>query len=161
MWGKWKRKQQRKKEENKERHVLNQRNVSLLELRQAIYRYMNNLPDGIELQTIINEDNTIDYELLSPYLGAIPIETYYMSKETYEVFEEHDYHLVLDIDRIQQAVDKYMKQMSELPVIEGDPFNKVNFYKLEKAGLLKERPDRVFYMTEDEYMITHRQPERK
>ncbi|MFC0523539.1 DUF3939 domain-containing protein [Pontibacillus salicampi] len=157
MWGR-KKKKETKDHSRDKKQDLPMRDISLYELRQAIQSFTANLPEGIELQTIINTDNTIDYHFLAPYLKAIPHQTYYMSRETYDVFEDKDRQIAIDLDRIQQAVDKYVQQNSELPIIEGDPYRKVNFFKLERAGLLTERPDRAYYITKDEYMITYQQP---
>ncbi|KGP72134.1 DUF3939 domain-containing protein [Pontibacillus yanchengensis] len=158
MWGRKKRNDKKKNTPQASKKDLPKRDVSIFEIRQAIQRFTSHLPDGVELQTIINEDNTINYELLSPFLEAIPNETYYMSKETYEVFEEKDKQLAFDLDHIQQAIDKYMKQTKELPIIDGDPYNKVNYFKLERLGLITYRPNYTFYITDDEFLITYEAP---
>src|SRR5690606_21322940 len=83
MFKKWKEKSNTVKKEN-----YPVRSVSIHELRQAVENFAKQLKDGIHLSIIIKDDLTIDYELLGPYLKAIPEETYYMSKETYEIFPE-------------------------------------------------------------------------
>ncbi|WP_053220406.1 DUF3939 domain-containing protein [Virgibacillus senegalensis] len=133
------------------------RPVSISEVKDAIRRYSAELASEIPLQVIIKEDRTIDYQLLAPYLEAEPEQTYYMSRETYEIFEEKDKQLAEDLDKVQQAVDHYRDQTGNLPIIEGDPYRKVSYLKLEKLGLLSRRPERPFFITDDEDMITHRQ----
>ncbi|MYL32321.1 DUF3939 domain-containing protein [Pontibacillus yanchengensis] len=161
MWGRKKRNNKKKDTHQYSNDELPKRDVSIHEVRQAIQRFTSHLPNGVELQTIINEDNTINYELLSPYLDATPNETYYMSKETYEVFDEKDKQLAFDLDHIQQAIDRYMKQTNELPIIDGDPYNKVNYFKLERLGLISYRPEFTFYITDEEYLITYEAPSSK
>lgn len=158
MWWNKKKKQEKQEEQSEERYPV--KDISIHELRQAIHTFMDQMPDGVELQTIINEDLTIDYHFIAPYLKAIPKQTFYMSKETYEVFEEKDHQLAVDIDNVQKAVDQYIKQTQELPTIEGDPYRKVNYYKLEKIGLLNYRPDVDFYITKDEFLISYEKPEK-
>ncbi|QST00753.1 DUF3939 domain-containing protein [Pontibacillus sp. ALD_SL1] len=144
----------------KKQEQLEIKDLPLSQVRKAIHEFTDHLPDGVELRTVINEDLTLDYNLLAPYLKGIPKNTYYMSKETYELFEEKDHQLALDLDHIQRAVDHYIKQNKELPIIENDPYFKVNYFKLEKAGLIHERPERDFYITDDEHMITYKRPEK-
>ncbi len=132
------------------------RNVSIHELRQAIEKYTKELKDGIPLSIIIKDDLTIDYELLAPYLQAVPIEKYYMSKETYEIFPEEQKSLAEEMDMVQKAVDQYMKITKELPVIDGDPYQKVSYFKLEKLKLIPHRPDETFYITDEEFLITYK-----
>ncbi|KGX83910.1 DUF3939 domain-containing protein [Pontibacillus marinus] len=159
MWWNKKQKHDKKEEPIEERYP--KRDVTLDELRKAIHAFADQLPDGVELQTIINEDLTIHYEFIAPYLKAIPNQTFYMSKETYEIFEEKDYQLAVDLDNVQRAVDDYIRQTKELPVIEGDSYRKVNYFKLEKLGLLSYRPERDFYITKNEYLVTYEKPENK
>jgi len=158
MW--WNKKHKHNKQKEPIEVHFPKRDVSIHELRQAIHSFTNQMPDGVELQTIINEDLTIHYDLIAPYLKAVPNQTYYMSKETYEVFEEKDYQLAVDLDNVQRAVDQYMKQTNELPVIDGDPRRKVNYFKLEKLGLLTYRPERDFYITSNEFLISYEKPEK-
>ena len=154
MWGKFKKKQS--SEPTKTEYPV--KDISLFELRKAIQKYSSQLPDEVPLSILINDDLTIDYEALAPILKAIPKETYYMSKETYEVFEEKDYQKALDIDMIQQAVDKYIQQTDELPIIHGDPYKRVSYHKLDKLNLISHRPNREFFITDEEYLITTQKP---
>ncbi|SDJ88150.1 DUF3939 domain-containing protein [Sediminibacillus albus] len=154
----WKKKKNRKKTRQKKQAELPVKPMSISEVRTAVQKYSAELSSEIPLGVLINEDRTIDYDLLAPYLQAKPEDTYYMSRETYELFEEKDKQLAEDIDTVQQAVDNYMDQQKELPIIDGDPHRKVSYFKLEKLGLLTTRPDRPFYLTDEEYLITHKQP---
>ncbi|KHE67887.1 DUF3939 domain-containing protein [Halobacillus sp. BBL2006] len=154
MWNR-KKKQQHKKEEQS----LEVRDLSIHDVRKAVHSYADDKPSEVPLSVLIKEDLTLDYELLSPYLHAIPEKNFYMSRETYELFEEEDRDLAHDLDKVQWAVDQYMKQKQELPIIDHDPYKRINYYKLEKLGLLPERPDRDFYLTREEFMITYKKPE--
>lgn len=156
MW--WNKKNKQNKEEKSIKERYPKKDVSIHELRQAIHSFRDQMADGVELQTIINDDLTIHYDFIAPYLKAIPNQTYYMSKETYEVFEEKDYQLAVDLDNVQRAVDQYMRQTKELPIIDGDSHRKVNYFKLEKLGLLTYRPDRDFYITTNEFLVSYEKP---
>ncbi|MFD2924318.1 DUF3939 domain-containing protein [Halobacillus naozhouensis] len=154
MWKKKKEKHQQKQEQS-----LEVKDLSLDEVRRAIHKYAADKPDEIPLKVLINNDLTLDYALLAPYLHGIPKQNYYMSRETYEIFTEEDKQLAYDIDAVQHAVDQYIQQTQEPPVIEGDPYKKINYFKLEGLGLLPERPERDFYLTNEEFMITYKKPD--
>ncbi|MRH44166.1 DUF3939 domain-containing protein [Aquibacillus halophilus] len=156
MWGKNK----KSKQQPKPPPEYETRDIPLFELQKAIHKYSDQLPSEVPLSIIINEDLTLDYKLLAPILKGIPQQTYYMTRETYELFEEKDYQLALDIDMIQKAVDNYMQQTKELPIINGDPYKKVSMHKLEKLNLLDHRPDQTFFITNEEYLVTHKSPKK-
>lgn len=132
--------------------------ISLAELKHAIHEYGMDLPKEIPLSIVINQDLSIDYKLLAPILKGIPSKKYYMSLETYELFEEEDYQLAVNFDNIQRAVDAYIQQTNETPVIHGDPYHKVSYHKLEKLNLLHYRPHGEFYITDEENLITNKRP---
>lgn len=148
----------RKKNAEKESRSLEERDLSIDDIRKAIHAFSEHKPDHVPLSVLIEDDLTLDYELLSPYLHAIPSQPFYMSKETYELFEEHEYDLAKEIDAVQHAVDLYMKEEQEAPVIEGDPYRRINYYKLKRLGLLQEKPKRDYFLTDEEFMITYKQP---
>lgn len=129
-------------------------NCTLERVRHAIRQYHQNMPKGVSLSVLVNEDNTIEYKLLTPYLGGIPRQTFYMSKETYELFDSPEIPRVLD--RVQRAVDRYIKEKKAFPIIEGDPYRKVSYLKL--GEYLEARPDMDTYLTDVENMITHVKP---
>ncbi|MFZ0369779.1 MAG: DUF3939 domain-containing protein [Halobacillus sp.] len=152
----WNRKKKQKPKHNDQ--PLEISDLSIDDIRKAVHAFADHKPKEVPLSVVINQDLTLDYELLAPYLHAIPRKNFYMSRKTYELFEEEDLQLAKDIDAVQQAVDEYMKQTQEVPVIDNDPYKKINYYKLEKLGLLPERPKRDFYMTTEEFMITYKKP---
>lgn len=134
------------------------KDISLQDVRQAIRRYMNNLPDQTPLSVLINDDLTINFHELAPYLEAIPIQTYYMSRETYDIFDENQRHLAEDLDYTQRAVDQYIELTNELPVIHGDPYLKVSYHKLMKRGLITYRPPHEFYIDPKDHLINYTKP---
>ncbi|SDJ43813.1 DUF3939 domain-containing protein [Salimicrobium halophilum] len=150
MWGR------KKKQAQVATKKLEVMDLTLKDVRKAINEYAEMKPDGVPLSVIIKPDLTIDYELLAPFIAGKPQKTYYMSRETYELFEEEDLQLAKDIDMMQQAVDTYMQQEGELPIIENDPYRRVNCYMLERLGLITHRPERTFYITKDEYMVDYK-----
>lgn len=153
MWFKKKKKEKQKEEK------FPIKDLSLEEVRYAIREYSRTLPPNVPLKVIINEDLSIDYTLLAPILKAIPKKKYYMSKETYDLFEEGEKHIAEELDYVQRAVDSYIDQKKELPIIDYDPDRKVNFYKLQQLGLINERPKRDFYITDQEELVTTKKPE--
>ncbi|WP_226576811.1 DUF3939 domain-containing protein [Halobacillus litoralis] len=154
----WNRKK-KKKPHSSEKEPLKRQDLSIHDVRKAVHAYADKKPSEVPLSVIIKEDLTLDYELLAPYLQGIPNKKYYMSRETYELFEEKDYELALEIDHVQHAVDEYIKQMQELPIIDTDPYKRISYYKLERLYLLQKRPNRDFYLTNEEHMITYKKPE--
>ncbi|UOR13184.1 DUF3939 domain-containing protein [Halobacillus amylolyticus] len=152
----WKRKQ--KKDQSNKDDTPKVKDLSLGEVRKAVHMYADHKPSEIPLSVLIKSDLTLDYQLLSPYLDGIPKKRYYMSRETYELFTEENQQLARDLDRVQQAVDQYMQLTQEPPIIEGDPYKKVSYFMLEGLGLLSDRPERDFYLTNEEFMITYKKP---
>ncbi|CDQ21084.1 Protein of unknown function [Halobacillus karajensis] len=149
----WSRKNKKSKETKVEK-----RDISIHEVRKAVHAFADSKPKEVPLSVVIKEDLTLDYKLLAPYLKAVPVQNFYMSRETYELFEEQDKDLALDIDLIQQAVDEYIEQTQELPIIDDDPYKRISYYKLERRDLLHRRPNRDFYLTNEEFMITYKKP---
>lgn len=152
----WKRKQpDTGKKNTKEYPVIE---ADLQDIRKAIRKFAENTPEGIHLSVLVKDDNTIDAQLLAPHLSGIPDKPFYMSKTTYEIFDSTEKHIPVLTDIVQQAVDAYYDETNELPYIEGDPYRKVSYYKLQRLGLLKEKPPIDFYITSQEFMVTHRKP---
>ena len=145
----------RRKKKKSAPRELETMDLSLNDIRKAINDYAEKKSDRVPLSVIINEDLTIDYELLAHFIEGKPRKTFYMSRETYEVFEEENLQLAKDINMMQRAVDAYVQQEKELPIIEDDPYRRVNCYKLERLGLITHRPDREFYITKEEYMVDY------
>ncbi|MBN8208603.1 DUF3939 domain-containing protein [Bacillus sp. NTK071] len=150
-------KQRKQKKETSPPKVID---VSIQDIRKAISSFAEDKRDGISLKILVLEDNLVDHSLLTSYLGGIPSEHFYMSKETFELFESKDKHIPFWIDKMQRAVDTYIRTEEELPIIEGDPYQKISFYKLEKKAMLQERPPIEFYLSEQEQMVSHRKPEK-
>ncbi|MGA9287512.1 MAG: DUF3939 domain-containing protein [Anaerobacillus sp.] len=135
--------------------------TTIHDIRRAVSSFADRKREGISLKVLVKDDNEIDSTLLAPHLGGIPSESFFMSKETFELFEHKDRHIPYWIDTVQKAVDSYFYSENEPPVIEGDPFRKISFYKLERRALLHERPPLDFYLTDQERMISHRKPEKE
>ncbi|WP_208590431.1 DUF3939 domain-containing protein [Gracilibacillus suaedae] len=146
------------KKKRKEAKKFPTRDISLEEVRSAIHEYSRDLPPNIPLKILIKDDLSLDYTLLAPILKAIPSKKYYMSKETYDLFEEEDKHIAQALDLVQQAVDQYIAQKNELPIIDHDPYHRVNFFKLEQLNLINERPEMDFYITDQEQLVTTIKP---
>jgi len=128
--------------------------ISIEEVRRAAASFAKEKPEGVHFSVLINEDNEIDYKFLLPYLKAIPLKTYYISRETYEIFEDKAFAQM--IDRIQRAVDKYIDLEGKFPIVDGNPEMKIHYMKLQPY--LKETPSFDTYLTPDENLITWRKP---
>ncbi|TGB05267.1 DUF3939 domain-containing protein [Halobacillus salinus] len=148
----------RKKKSDNEKHTLEVRDLSKEDIQKAIHAFSEDKDSHVPLSVLIQDDLTLDYELLAPYLHAKPSEPFYMSKETYELFGNEGYELAKEIDTVQHAVDQYMKQTQEAPIIEDDPYKRINYYKLQRLGLLQEKPGRDYFLTDEEFLITYKQP---
>ncbi|MCF6094395.1 DUF3939 domain-containing protein [Microaerobacter geothermalis] len=129
--------------------------VTALEIKKAIHEYYKSLPKGVSLTVLIMEDNKIDMNLLAPFLNGIPKKTFYMSRATYEIFEEPE--IPANLDLVQQAVDEYMKEHSDLPIIDGDPNKQVSYSKLSPY-LHGKTPNIPIFITDIENMVTHQKP---
>ncbi|UOQ92786.1 DUF3939 domain-containing protein [Halobacillus shinanisalinarum] len=138
----WKRKQN--KEQSRKDDSLEIKDLSIDEVRKAIHMYADHKSGEIPLSVLIKSDLTLDYQLLAPYLHGTPKQRYYMSRETYELFTEENQQLAHDLDRVQQAVDQYMQQTQEPPIIEGDPYKKISYFMLESLGLLSDPQKETF-----------------
>ena len=84
-----------------------------------------------------------------------------MSKETYDLFEESEKIIALEMDIVQKAVDLYVKEHKELPMLKFDPHHKVNYFQLKQEHCLKEEPKTQFYITDLDGLITHIKPQKK
>ncbi|WP_017754300.1 DUF3939 domain-containing protein [Calidifontibacillus oryziterrae] len=158
MWKKW------TKKKSNQQHIPNSYNndniieVDLDTIKAAVRKFAENAPPGVTTKVLVKDDHSIDFNLLKPFLNGIPNKTFYMSKETYEVFEEKDKAIPLYIDKVQQAVDRYVDMYKKLPTIPDDPYQKVSYLMLENNSLLTERPPIDFYITNEEYLVTYKRP---
>ncbi|SEO70273.1 Protein of unknown function [Amphibacillus marinus] len=132
--------------------------IPLADIKKAIETYALSLPEETPLSILINEDLSLKNSELAPILQALPLKKFYMSLETYDVFDEEGKHLAEELDTIQRAVDHYYNLNNEMPIIHGDPYLKVSFHKLIKHGLLTYRPTHAFYIDPIDKMITHKRP---
>ncbi len=134
--------------------------MTLDEVRQAVRDYGEMLPKGVRRSVLVQPDQSIDFRKLAPHLKAVPSEPFYMSRETYEIFEAKDREIPLHMDKVQQAVDRYMKQEKRLPLIEDHPEFLIDVNLLKAKSYLDDIPPMPFYLTREEYMVS-RKPSRQ
>jgi F0F1-type ATP synthase assembly protein I len=135
--------------------------VTLEDVRKAVREFSDNLPKGVYRTILVQEDNSIDFEQLAPILDGIPSKKYYMSKETYDLFEENEKKIPYEMDIVQRAVDQYVKDHKEYPMLKFDPQHRVNYYQLLQDHYLKSPPDIQFYITDLDGLVTHVKPGKK
>lgn len=128
---------------------------------KAVRKFSDNLPKGTFRTILVNEDFTIDFRQLRPYLPRAPKQKFYMSKETYEIFEEHEKDIPPLMDKVQRAVDAYVKEHKEYPILPYDHLHRVNGYLLVQEKLLDELPTIDFYITNYDGLVTHVKPKTK
>jgi hypothetical protein len=144
-----KRKEQEEKDKNKK---IEEINVTIDDVRSAVNRFALNMDQGISLRSIVSHNHEIDFELLHSYLGGKPNKPFYMSKETFEIFEEPEYPKHIDFCQI--ACDQYFLQTGEEPVIPGDRSKKISYFKLK--NYLIQKPPFDLYLDPIDRMVTHR-----
>lgn len=131
------------------------------DVRKAIRVYSEKLPKGVYRTILVRDDNSIDFEPLAPYLGGTPSRKFYMSKETYDIFEENQREIAVTIDRVQKAVDMYVKEHKQYPMLPYDPLNRVNYYQLLQTKCLDSQPEIELYITDYDGLVTHIKPKKK
>ncbi|WP_096201662.1 DUF3939 domain-containing protein [Bacillus sp. FJAT-45350] len=141
------------KKKKKKEEELPAIDVSLDEVRQAVKDRANSLPLGVSLRTYINDDHSINFDLLKPNFKGIPNQTFYMSKETFEIFEDQVH--AQDIDRVQKAVDQFVSETGEYPVIDG-PDRQISYFRIKEY--LHEQPKTPLYLDAIDNMVTYRRP---
>lgn len=134
--------------------------TTIEEIKRAVRIYSEQLPKGVYRTILVKKDNSIDVEQLAPILKGIPSRNFYMSKETYDIFDEEEKNLALTMDQVQKAVDLYVKEYKEYPMLPYDPLNRVNYYQLLKAHCLDIKPDVELYITKYDGLVTHKKPEK-
>ncbi|MGX6442390.1 DUF3939 domain-containing protein [Neobacillus sp. K501] len=134
--------------------------VSIEHVRKAIRQFSDKLPKGVYRTIIVQDDNSIDFTQLASILGGIPSRRFYMSKETYDLFEEEDKKIPLEMDLVQKAVDLYVKERKEFPMLSFDPDRRVNYYQLIQEHYLKAAPEIQFYITKLDGLVTHIKPDK-
>jgi hypothetical protein len=135
--------------------------VTIDQVRKAVRQFSDNLPKGVYRTIIVKDDNSIDFKQLANILGGIPSKMYFMSKETYDLFEEKDKKIPAEMDKVQKAVDLFVKERKEYPMLRFDPNRRVNCYQLLQEKYLKSAPETQFYITELDGLITHIKPEKR
>ncbi|AIQ53133.1 MULTISPECIES: DUF3939 domain-containing protein [Paenibacillus] len=130
--------------------------VTLPQIKQAVRQFEEDMPAPINRTALILEDKSIDVSRLKRYLGGIPEQKFYMSRETYEIFEEADRLVPYYLDLVQSAVDLYISDTGKLPLIEDAWLPEVHYRLLHTERYLKETPPFPLYITEEEMMLTHR-----
>ncbi len=130
--------------------------VTMPQLRQAIRKFEEDMPAPINRTALILEDKSIDLSRLKRYLGGIPKQKFYMSRETFEIFEEEDRLVPYYLDMVQTAVDNYISDTGKLPLIEDAWLPEVHYRLLATQSYLKETPPFPLYITDEEMMLTHR-----
>ncbi|MFC5713277.1 DUF3939 domain-containing protein [Thalassorhabdus alkalitolerans] len=135
--------------ENKVEEEYPVRPVSVEEVRRGIQNLANSLPMGVSIRSFIKHDHSVDFELLKPVLKAVPDRKFYMSKETFEVFE--DAETPKTMDQVQLAVDQYIKANGELPVVQGDPTHKVSYFLIK--DYLRVKPSFDLYLDEKDHLV--------
>ncbi|MGJ7919020.1 AtpZ/AtpI family protein [Neobacillus sp. LXY-4] len=134
---------------------------TLHDVQRAVRNFSADLPKGISRTILVKADNSIDFEKLAPYLKGIPNKPFYMSKETYEIFEEKDKHIPPILDKVQKAVYLFYKATEKYPMMPYDTLHRVNYYQLLQDHYLTEKPDIELYITEYNGLITHKKPQKK
>lgn len=129
--------------------------VSLNEVKQAVLKYEADMPEGINRKSLLQPDGSLDLKRLSRYLGGVSEQKFYLSRETYEIFEEKDREIPYFLDLVQVAVDVYVEETGQLPVLEKEPPFQVDYRLLQREHFLKELPPFPLYITDQEMLLTH------
>lgn len=132
--------------------------VTLPQVKKLVHQFEQQLPKGINRTVLLGSDNEIRFDLLSPYMEGAPDRKFYMSRQTFEIFDEEHRHIPTWLDIVQQAVDDYIDEKSAAPTIPGDSNRKISYPLLLNAYFLKSKPPLDFYLTDEEGLITHRLP---
>ncbi|MNO36526.1 hypothetical protein D3C76_265950 [compost metagenome] len=130
--------------------------VTLPQIKQAVRQFEEDMPAPINRTALIMEDKSIDLSRLKRYLGGVPEQKFYMSRETFEIFEESDKLVPYYLDLVQSAVDNYISDTGKLPLVEDAWLPEVHYRLLASERYLKETPPFPLYITEEEMMLTHR-----
>lgn len=139
------------------KHIYKEKEIdcSLMDVKYAWRKWYDSKNKNISSKSIIKDDNSIDFHYLAPFLGGIPNQNFYQSKETGEIFEEKDMIIAQESDVVQKAVDRYYDLNRKLPVIGSEQM--VNYYLLLNGDIkyLNKKPQTQFYITKLENLISH------
>jgi len=153
---------QKKTEKNKEKTVeWPVIDVTFDEVVKVVRRFSEQLPKGVYRTILVSEDYSIDFKQLAHLLKGIPSKSFYMSKETYDIFEEKDKNIPPIIDKVQKAVDQYVKEQKKYPMLPYDPLRRVNYYLLIQEHYLDQIPEIELYITDYDGLISHHKPKKK
>lgn len=130
--------------------------VSLEQIRNAVMRYEDEMPGSINRLTLVQSDGSLDTNRLTRYLGGESKAKFYLSRETFEIFEEADRHIPYYLDLVQMAVDDYVNETGKLPLVPGSAAQEVDYRMLVQEHFLKELPPIPLYVTDQEMMLSHR-----
>lgn len=142
-----------RQEEAVEREI----DVTLPEIRQAIHEYEQTLPKGVNRTVLLDDRQEIDTKRLKSFLSGIPIQRFYMSKETFHIVPEKDREVVYEMDQVQRALDLYMDQEKKLPLRKFQNTLQLDLTRLREGGYLKVLPKRPYYVV-DETLIVSLEP---
>lgn len=132
--------------------------ATIADVRKAVRVYSEKLPKGVYRTILVKEDHSIDFTMLAPILKGIPSKKFFMSRETYDIFEENERDIAITLDKVQKAVDLYVKEYKQFPMLQYDPLNRVNYYQLIQAHCLDAQPDIELYITKYDGLVTHIKP---
>ena len=147
-----------KKEDNAELPIID---VTLEEVIKAVRSFSESLPNGVYRTILVKDDFSIDFKQLTSILHCIPSKPFYMSKETYDIFEEREKDIPPIIDQVQKAVDQYVKDQKKYPMLPYDPLRRVNYYLLIEEHYLNTMPEVELYITDYDGLISHHKPKKK
>ncbi|WP_028399995.1 DUF3939 domain-containing protein [Ectobacillus panaciterrae] len=137
-----------------------ERDITKEELELAMAKFLEQ-NTNVAYTVLVNEDYTVNYKMLKPYLPALPTNTYLITKETLEVFANIDdnLELVKEIDAAQRAVDQYVMEKETFPTVEGAEEKKICAMKLRPY--LKRELEYDLYISEKHYLVTSKPDKRK
>lgn len=130
--------------------------VSLEDVKKAVLAWEEDMGDLMDRTVLMKEDHAIDLNRLQRYLGGVSNQKFYMSRTTFQIFEESDKEIPIYLDLVQAAVDDYLDDHLNLPIIHGTPNRQVHYDKLIQEHYLDERPSIPLYLTTEEFMLTHK-----
>lgn len=130
-----------------------ERPITKDELEEAMAKFLEKNAN-IVYTVLVNQDYTVNYDLLKPYLQAVPTNAFIITKETLEVFEytPQNLELVKEIDLVQRAVDQYVTEKEMFPLVEGNENRLICGIKL--APYLDRVLKRELYISEKHYLVS-------
>ncbi|EMA6343142.1 DUF3939 domain-containing protein [Bacillus cytotoxicus] len=137
-----------------------ERPITKDELEQAMAKFLET-NTNIVYTVLVNDDYTVNYDLLKPYLQAFPTNKFLITKETLEVFEHTDENLELvkEIDLVQKAVDQYVTEKETFPIVEDNEERLICGIKL--APYLDRILKRDLYISEKHYLVSSKPDKKK